>query len=163
MNLRELLKKQEELDKMIFKRAGVKDYPYKNAKLALLVELGELANEVQCFKYWKQHKEIDREKVLEEFADCLHFALSIENHLEQIDKRVVENLDKIIEKLDENKELDKEINTAFLIAYENTTLGDNVLLSIVDLGRCLNITIDEMEQAYLKKYEKNIRRQQDGY
>ncbi|MBN3377639.1 hypothetical protein CF088_05395 [Clostridium botulinum] len=91
VNLRDLLKKQEELDGIILERAGIKKYPYESMKLALLVELGELANEVQSFKHWKQHKEINRENVLEEFADCLHLALSLENQLNQTSDDILDN------------------------------------------------------------------------
>lgn len=60
MNIRKLLDEQKELDKEILKRAGIKEYPFRNIKLALLVELGELANEWQGFKHWKKNKVIIR-------------------------------------------------------------------------------------------------------
>ncbi|QSF13782.1 dUTP diphosphatase [Mycoplasma sp. Mirounga ES2805-ORL] len=45
--------------------------------LALLVEVGEFANEIQTFKYWKKHKNVDMKKVSEEFADVMHFQTSL--------------------------------------------------------------------------------------
>ncbi|NFD17679.1 dUTPase, partial [Clostridium botulinum] len=39
----------------------------------------------------------------------------------------------------------------------------SILLSIIGLGLSLGITLEEMEQSYLKKYETNIKRQQEGY
>ena len=71
-----MLEDQKELDTAIFKNAGITQYPLENIRLSLLVELGELANEWKGFKYWKKDKKINREKLLDEFADCLHFALS---------------------------------------------------------------------------------------
>ena len=44
-------------------------------RLELLVELGELANETRCFKYWSTKQESDKEKVLEEYIDCLFMTL----------------------------------------------------------------------------------------
>src|SRR5699024_11074132 len=43
--------------------------------LALLVELGELANETRCFKFWSKKPGSDRAVILEEFVDNLHFIL----------------------------------------------------------------------------------------
>lgn len=45
--------------------------------LALLVEIGELANETRCFKYWSNKPASEREVILEEYVDGLHFILSI--------------------------------------------------------------------------------------
>ena len=143
MNLRELLKKQEELDGIILERAGIKKYPYESMKLALLVELGELANEVQSFKHWKQHKEINRENQLNQFPDEFldNFSISISIY----------------------KRSNKEINQGFLQVYKFVLQGYSILLSVIGLGLRLGITLEEMEQSYLKKYETNIKRQQEGY
>ena len=43
-------------------------------RLELLVELGELANETKCFKYWSK-KTGDKEKILEEYIDCVFMSL----------------------------------------------------------------------------------------
>ena len=55
---------------------------YKNDKelirknrLELLVEIGELANETRCFKYWSIRQTGEKEKVLEEYIDCLFMTL----------------------------------------------------------------------------------------
>ena len=48
-------------------------------KIALLVEIGEAANELKSFKYWKKDKNINLEKSQEELIDCLHFFLSLAN------------------------------------------------------------------------------------
>lgn len=159
MKLKELLNKQKALDEMILERAGIKNYPYTNIKLALLVELGELANEVQSFKHWKHNKEIKREKVLEEFADCLHFALSIENHLKQISA-----MDLDVEIRDMIKKESSNDNTFdFLYTYEKVINDEFPLLEVMVLGECLGIDGEEVEKAYLKKHEENYRRQQEGY
>ena len=44
-------------------------------RLELLVELGELANETRCFKYWSIKQTGDKDKVLEEYIDCLFMIL----------------------------------------------------------------------------------------
>src|SRR5690625_909139 len=47
--------------------------------LALLVELGELANETRCFKFWSMKPPSDKKVILEEFVDGIHFLLSLGN------------------------------------------------------------------------------------
>ena len=75
-----LQEEQRKLDIFIHQQNGLemKDTFYLR-KLALLVEIGEVANELKSFKYWKKDKEINLEKVQEELIDCLHFFLSLAN------------------------------------------------------------------------------------
>lgn len=73
--------KNIELDK-IFDRKYKKDHPdmYEKNCLEFLVELGEFTNETKCFKYWSV-KSPDKEKLLEEFADCITMTLYFYNIL----------------------------------------------------------------------------------
>ncbi|RHZ37007.1 dUTP diphosphatase [endosymbiont GvMRE of Glomus versiforme] len=48
-------------------------------KISLFVEIGEVANELKTFKYWKKDKKVDLKKVQIELIDCLHFFLSLSN------------------------------------------------------------------------------------
>lgn len=50
--------------------------------LALNVEVGELANATRCFKYWSEKENEGTERILDEFADILHFLLSVANSLQ---------------------------------------------------------------------------------
>ena len=80
MNIKKMLEAQKKLDEANLKKAGIEEYPIEEVKTAYRVELGELLQEWKEFKYWKLSKgEIDREELLEEWADCCHFALSLEN------------------------------------------------------------------------------------
>lgn len=168
MNLKMLLDKQKELDKTILENAGVKDYPMESIKLVLLVELGELANEWQGFKHWKKHKEINRERLLEEFADCFSFALSLENQLHQLDSDSIQSIDAVVSLCDALSGRPyvipaSEIIYAFNDAFLHIVNTIEILQHILCLGRSLNISLDEMEEAYLKKNEVNWQRQQEGY
>lgn len=165
MNIRQMLVDQKKLDDEILSNSGIEKYPLENMKLALLVELGELANEWQGFKYWKKHKEINKERLLDEFADCLHFALSLENNLRQVSDYVKDNTEKIVKNLDEECE-NKDALEGFKYAFEVTLDPfeyESVLLTVISLGRCLDISLNEMEQAYYKKNQVNYKRQQEGY
>lgn len=165
MNIKKLLEMQRNLDIEILERAGIKEYPFKNIKLALLVELGELANEWKGFKHWKKNKVINKEKLIEEWADCFHFALSLENELHQVAPAVIKNIDVIIEELDKGN-WNMDVIEAFELNFQgilNIHYNSAVLLNIIALGRCLNISLDEMEQAYFNKNKVNHDRQAAGY
>lgn len=166
MDLKILLDKQKELDKTILKNAGLKEYPLNDMRLALLVELGELVNEWQGFKHWKKHKKINREKLLEEFADCFSFALSLENHLHQVEPPFIKKINKIVKDTDNAKDVDKDLTIGFIYAFESIPddfTDMSILLNIIALGRCLDISLDEMQEAYLKKNKINWQRQKEGY
>lgn len=160
MNIKELLDKQNELDRVILEKAGIERYPFRDVKLALLTELGELANEWQGFKYWKKNKNVNREKLIEEWADCFHLALSLENRLKQTTKYILQDTDSILDKFK-----GKEINIckSFEQAYECILKEEIILPVIIVLGRYLGISYDEMEKAYLDKNKVNYERQEKGY
>lgn len=162
MNLDKMLKDQKKLDTTIFKNAGIKEYPLENIRLALLVELGELANEWKGFKYWKKDKKINREKLLDEFADCLHFALSLENYLKEkeIDKQ---GLEAAAELAEERQATDKDIIDGFEFTFSQVLDNDGVLGIVISLGLVLGITLYEMESCYYKKHKENYARQENGY
>ncbi|PRR85543.1 dUTP diphosphatase [Clostridium luticellarii] len=169
MDIKKMLADQKELDDKILSNAGIEKYPLENIKLALLVELGELANEWQGFKHWKKHREINREKLLEEFADCLHFALSIENYYESKDHKLngdfsEDSFNSISDFLGKDKTTLTDIIEGFFVTYD-VVLNDtrDVLVYIVGLGLMLGISKEEMEQAYYKKNAVNYKRQEEGY
>ena len=76
--LDELFFLQAVLDKEIADNHHV-DYEttFTRRVLALLVELGEFANETRCFKYWSYKPSSAKEIILDEYADGLHFLLSL--------------------------------------------------------------------------------------
>jgi len=78
INLKELYELQAGLDAEIASKHGT-TYESTHAKrlLALIVEIGELANETRCFKYWSNKGPSAKEIVMDEFADGLHFLLSL--------------------------------------------------------------------------------------
>ena len=45
--------------------------------LALIIEIGELANETRCFKFWSNKGASPKEITMDEYADGLHFFLSL--------------------------------------------------------------------------------------
>lgn len=88
MEIKEIIEMQRELDAEILRNLNkyslvtFKDSDFLTEKiLALQVEVSELANATRCFKYWSKKKSEPKERLLDEYADCLHFLLSIANTL----------------------------------------------------------------------------------
>ena len=82
-NLHDLFLAQSQLDETIAKNHNV---TYKNTLIrrimALTVEVGELANATRCFKFWSNKSSEPKEIVLDEYADGLHFLLSLQRLLQ---------------------------------------------------------------------------------
>ncbi|KNF06942.1 dUTPase [Gottschalkia purinilytica] len=91
MKLKELLELQKELDDRIIEKKynpsdmGQLNYLHEmmlpERLLALQVETSELANATRCFKYWSDKGPEPKERILDEYADVLHFVLSVGNTL----------------------------------------------------------------------------------
>jgi len=78
IELKELYQLQSELDSTIAQNHGTTYQSTQDDRLmALIVEIGELANETRCFKYWSNKGPSPREKLLDEYADGMHFLLSL--------------------------------------------------------------------------------------
>lgn len=169
MNLEKLYKMQEELDSYIWTKHKTLDKLSKeelldNTILALLVEVGELANATRCFKHWSTKGMMEKEVILDELADVLHFYLSIGN---QKNMRWEKGLTNVAE-----MEWFKSMSTTTLIHnmyYWAVKITSNISIynyvgdSIYKLAINLEFTDEEIEQAYLKKHEENYRRQREGY
>lgn len=76
--LDELFPLQKGLDERIEEEHKVTyDSTHYKRVLALLVELGEFSNETRCFKYWSLKAPSEKDVILEEYVDALHFFLSL--------------------------------------------------------------------------------------
>ncbi len=77
--LKEIHKMQQNLDKRIHEERGLETRETHIKRIvAFNVEFAELLQELPTtFKYWKKTAIDNRDKALEEFVDCVHFALSM--------------------------------------------------------------------------------------
>ena len=147
MDIKKMLEAQKELDKANMKKGGLTEYPLDMVQTAYRVELGELLQEWKQFKFWKLNKgEIDREKMLEEWADCMHFALSL-----FIQEEIEEDISEYCSYLETYEIIERCFNLYFVL--ENT----------IALGLKLGYTLEELEQAYWKKNKINWERIENNY
>lgn len=162
MNMNKLFSMQKELDTHIENKHQLQDEDLFDKKiLALLVEIGELANETRCFKFWSLKQPAPKEKILEEYVDGLHFILSL--GLE----RGFEN-NEITILTDNPQEMTEQFLKVFdqISKFKNTSSYSNyesLFQSYLSLGEVLGFTPGDMEHAYFQKNEVNYERQEKGY
>jgi dimeric dUTPase (all-alpha-NTP-PPase superfamily) len=111
--------------------------------------------------------QVVKRPLLEEFADCLHFLLSIGNDInmnEVYEDSVPEPLrrDDIIEQF---MDVNDWINYFYCNRHEdvNGEIYDLIFANFLGLGEMLGFTWEEVEQAYMKKNEINHKRMESGY
>jgi dimeric dUTPase (all-alpha-NTP-PPase superfamily) len=161
MNIGHLFLLQSELDAHIEERHPRKEGTnrHHDKVLALLVELGELANETRCFKFWSHKPASEKAVILEEFSDGVHFLLSIglENGIEELNIKPI--------KARTLTELFIGLYNAFsvLSIYFSPKTYSAAWSAYVGLGEMLGFSWDEVEAAYFKKNSKNHARQDGGY
>jgi dimeric dUTPase (all-alpha-NTP-PPase superfamily) len=78
LDLKDIIEAQQILDKVVHQRHNVTySKIIEELKLALFVELGELANEVRSFKFWSIKNASEKKVILEEYVDGIHFIGSL--------------------------------------------------------------------------------------
>lgn len=160
--LTELFELQKELDRRIEKEHSLEQADLMDKKiLALLVELGELANETRCFKFWSKKPAAERNVILEEYVDGIHFILSIGIDLN------VQNDVKLLP-VEGSRELVDQFHAVFSSInkfHHNQTLKSYQKLfdAYILLGGLLGFSLEEIEKAYKMKNEVNHQRQDQGY
>lgn len=162
MDLSRLFELQNTLDSRIKNEHHLEDKDLFSKKvLALYVELGELANETRCFKFWSDKKPSAKNVILEEYVDCLHFILTLglEKNFTQIELRMTDEPTGTITEQFLNLCID--LND-FVVCCSK----DHYLTLFVDflyLGKNLGFSDDDIESAYIRKNNINHKRQDEGY
>ncbi len=149
LNIKDIYKETKHLDELFALQYDIRSQEIiKKYKLELLVEFGELANETRCFKFWSTRQTGDKEKVLEEYIDCLFMILYFCN----ITNVSLEEEFPVVE--------EKDIITTFLTLYEyGNDLSKNLeretikklLVEILYLASLLDFTLDDLVRETKKK------------
>ncbi|AKJ52346.1 dUTP diphosphatase [Metamycoplasma hominis] len=162
MNLTEVFEAQKKLD-LAFANS-IEKTEFLNIKIkmviALLVELGEFANEVKLFKYWKKDKSINQISMLEEYADGIHFITSIalKNNITSFDiKPIIKYNDFTLQLAYTYQCFTK------LFLHHNKRLIKKAYGVYLGLGEIMNIDRDMICTAYAKKNHKNYERIKNNY
>lgn len=178
MNLQKLFEKQKVLMERIEKEHPVEPNEDRFSKriLALLVELGECANEQRTWKYWStkrdprtkvivkepqgQCADIIKYPLLEEYVDGLHFVL--EHGIEiEVDPMIQFKLDVKINVVSQYLYLFDVIS--FYRNFRSIKNYKKILDAYMGLGYMLGFDLEQIEQAYDEKNAVNHARQDGGY
>jgi dimeric dUTPase (all-alpha-NTP-PPase superfamily) len=186
MNLTKLFEMQKVLiDRIAYKESDRFD----KTILALIVEVGECANEWRGFKYWSKNQlpvqpsetskwvdgrcyVVTKNPLLEEYVDGTHFVLQLGIELKELG--VLEELPLIHRTTIKEKTIAQQfklvIRTALNVEMTftfDTSLTRHSYLYLLDvyigLGEMLGFSWEEIEQAYIAKNEVNHDRQNTGY
>lgn len=162
MDWKQLFSMQKELDDRIESEHNlVEEDLFQKKVLALFVELGELANETRCFKFWSHKKASAISVILEEYVDVLHFIMSI-----GIEKGISFQGTHI------HEESDQELTGLFhevIALVHKYNLAPNeesyceLFHAFLTLGVELGFTEKDIQDAYFEKNKVNHLRQEEGY
>lgn len=173
MNLTKMFEMQKKLGQVgLFNYRGPDRFD--KLVLALLTELGELANEWRGFKFWSKdqlprmikprapYMDLDDAEfynpLLEEYVDGLHFLLELGIEL--------------VNYQDWEPEYEKDITEQFRTIYYHVALLDEIVARdeydyitgyYLGLGEMLGFTHEQIEEAYMAKNAINHKRQEEGY
>lgn len=188
--LKSMLYQQEILDTRIHASIGLTMEETEEKRImALSTELAELVNEMRFFKYWSK-KEPDRERILEEAADVLHFIFSLSNSnniklvmerachksvaplsMEAIYLSMQYSLYQLMMNHNDIKELQKRFHMtidrreqyAEMVRQNNVKNLNTILGLLLMMCEKYDITLEKLYAEYVKKNGVNHERQTNGY
>ena len=163
--IRKMLRKQAKLDKSIMKEYGLEKLDEEKLNLAILDEVGELTHELKGNWCWwkKTQAPVDDDKVLGELVDIWHFVLSYQNHFNDCENGILNDL--MFERNSEGILYLLLINE-YKLSGELTDLATFDIYKIerlVAISEYLGFTIEDVYQAYCDKNKVNYRRLKEGY
>lgn len=161
INLEELYSLQAKLDEDIAINHHV-DYKSTHSRrlLALMVELGELANETRCFKYWSNKAPSAKEIIMDEYADGLHFLLSlgIPLHTSKFEYELKKNDEDLTDQFHQMYALGNKLHNEYDLANYQDAMQ-------YYLNMALSLGMDEKDiiASYKTKLAVNHKRQETNY
>lgn len=152
---------QDQLDSRIFRlHQTSREQTTQKRILALLVELGELANETRCFKFWSLKGPNTQEIIAQEYSDGLHFFLSLGIDL----KDDTEHLESVCSYSDPTQQFlfIYQLVSKLLIDF-TTELYRQAFSEYLGLAQLLGMSGEDILNHYLSKNATNHQRQDEQY
>lgn len=166
-NFRDLINVQKGVNLKITERLEEKNMKLPDPSdflLAMHVEVFEFINEVGVWKWWKHNKEKDKEKILDELADVIAFFLAIIEQTGAYKKEVDNIIGETTMEFEERETIEILQNISVTIdSISQIPFPLLMAICIVVAQNEVGATWEEIEQAYLKKSEVNIERQEEEY
>lgn len=170
IKLTHLLDLQKEVNEKVLEKMD-RDVFVEEFILAFNVEYFEFLNEIGVWKWWKHSHEINKERVLDELADLYAFFLSIllaskDIIVEEFEEELTRVSSEVYSTKDEPYAIE---NLMLVIGTDNES--DTPVRTISRFGIAIGIarilfdgiTYEEITEAYEKKSQVNIDRQNENY
>lgn len=129
--------------------------------LAINVEMHEMINAIGVWKWWKKSATLDKEKILDELADVMAFWLCTLDNIGN-DSTAEYFTSLFIKDLDKFNPIPVEELQPF-----NGRINYEFVLNMIRCYKCcqyyLDITPEDLQEAYLKKMNINNERQDNNY
>lgn len=161
IQLKPLVNEQAKLDAHIQSQHQVTYASTRDKRiLALLVEIGEMINETKTFKFWSKKPSAEKPIILDEYADGLHFLLSLGIEVQsqkmtyEIQPPHLSLTQATIVVFQHVSELSKHWHVKHL---------ENAFQAYLNLIPLLGFTTEDVIEAYFKKLGVNYTRQQNAY
>jgi len=152
----DVLKRQKVLQDYLKRTQGA-DPTDKEALLAAAAEMGEVLQAIKAhWAWWKRNDKkwttINRDEVLEELADVLHFLAIFVLKDRGVDFKYSSRFEEAVFMIAERRSLVENI-LSFLQSYTVTAIY-RFMVVVTQLG----FTKEELYEAYMKKTEVNLKR-----
>lgn len=161
-SMHDIAQMQRELDQRILDVHHLTvEETFRKRILAFLVELGELANETRCFKFWSLKLSSEKSVVLDEYVDGIHFLMSLGNDM-GVDFSTMTFA----------KTGFSDVSEGFIRIYQTASsfaihMAVDVFTELFDgymrLGYSLGFTFDDVVSGYVNKNKINHERQNSQY
>lgn len=166
-DIEELLKRQAMLDNKFDEKETTRKRTIKGIQVALITEIGELAQELKNeWNYWKNStKKINKQRVLEELSDVLHFYLSYINAKDEETKgKIIPFLDGFLVEHSKKKLLLTENLEGILLTIKDFKIftENKILGSILAVSDYVGATEEEFLQIHHEKWLKNMNERTKG-
>ena len=150
-DIKELLKRQAMLDKKFDEKKTPRKRDKNKIYIAYFAELGELLQELKSeWNYWKNGTDKpDKQKVLEEMSDCLHFLLSFFNQ-DEFWKRGSLSLQEYKEDIGSFE------NALIYLSFLETAPVLKIFGSMLIVAGHVGATEEEFLQVHHEKWLKNM-------
>ncbi|WP_342252164.1 dUTP diphosphatase [Spiroplasma endosymbiont of Amphibalanus improvisus] len=161
--LEQIKNKQANLDNFIFEKSNTsREETVQKRQLAFIIELSEFINEQRDFKYWSKKPTSDKDILLEEYVDGLHFLISIANDIEGLD---FSEFKFIPIKWVSLTKLYLDCYNKFMFFTKNVRISHYFILlnSFLNIGYNLKFDEDIIIKHYERKNKINFQRQENNY
>ncbi|EOQ15399.1 hypothetical protein KQ3_05868 [Bacillus cereus B5-2] len=166
LNIQKIFEAQDKLDRKVVEVHGLQEKNLTgDVTQALYTELGELSNEIGFFKYWKKNKKDDKARQFDEWADCLHFIVSLGNKYDHVELILGTNRTfKIAENFIEHEySFHKLLSKMYKADYSCIFEYSDALSALLAIGKKMGMSGEDMEKAYFEKNQVNYDRLASGY